>query len=111
MLQHVAVALESSHISGISTGPLSFHVFAVEQLILNYKYSLVMITMKQSELLMDDILSGPIMLCSQRHTWHFVLLWMFTGFPESLMDCMDQLRKVLLCAALQSQKMPITAVF
>lgn len=28
-----------------------------------------------------------------------------------LLDCVDQLRKVLVLAALQSQKMPITTVF
>lgn len=66
-----------------------------------------MVTMKQSELLMDDILSGSVISHSQRHTWKwgystFVLLWMFTGFSESLIDRMDQLRKVLLYAALQS---------
>lgn len=42
--KNVPVAQDSSHVCGISTAPLSFHVFAVEQLILNYKYYLVMVS-------------------------------------------------------------------
>jgi len=64
--KHVPVAWDSSgtisamlcHLCRVSVAPQSFPVFAFQQL--NYKYYLAMVTMKQSILLMDNILSGSI---------------------------------------------------